>query len=439
MPEPPPVHVPVEGVGWDIRAVPCERTDMEGRVIAPPEPLEDPRSPSLRVYDHPEVEALRAELAQNNGINGLEIFSPDDDPAEICRVYRRDGFVVVRDCLSVEQLELLRSGCSKALQMIMDVEPDAGRQIMHETGRLPHRYSYGSSAATRQQSAWIEWASLVDLPTTTPILEQIFGGLDNYAVGGMGGEIALPGAMEYQRLHMDGAEPSQMPDGRFEHAASLAETQLDFIAAAGNSPLGAGAGDGPDSLAWQRRAIEMTPGLVTINFLVSDMTTENGPIRQIPGSHTSTQPIPKPADEPPWMRYSTLVGAKAGAAIFRDNRCWHGATPNVSKEIRALPNIEYVPAWKKPVKDESPTMPHEIWSQLTPHGQRICWAITAEPGVKIQGAGLMHPASAHRARLSGNSGFWAERAKQQKKQEEEAQLRLQQEEQAAAAAGAAKL
>ena len=35
------------------------------------------------------------------------------------------------------------------------------------------------------------------------------------------------------------------------------------------------------------------------------------------------------------MKYSTLVGAKAGAAIFRDNRCWHGATPNVSKEIRA--------------------------------------------------------------------------------------------------------
>ena len=200
MPEPPPVHVPVEGVGWDIRAVPCERTDMEGRVIAPPEPLEDPRSPSLRVYDHPEVEALRAELAQNNGINGLEIFSPDDDPAEICRVYRRDGFVVVRDCLSVEQLELLRSGCSKALQMIMDVEPDAGRQIMHETGRLPHRYSYGSSAATRQQSAWIEWASLVDLPTTTPILEQIFGGLDNYAVGGMGGEIALPPGLPLRRV-----------------------------------------------------------------------------------------------------------------------------------------------------------------------------------------------------------------------------------------------
>lgn len=276
-PAPPPVHVPVDGIGWDILSVPCERTDEEGRVVPPPMPLEDPRSPSVRAYDHPEVQALRADLALNNGIKGLEIFSPDDDPKEICRVYRRDGFVVVRDCLTPTQLELLRSGCSKALQMIMDIEPDAGRQIMHETGRLPHRYSYGSSAVTRQQSAWIEWASLVDLPTTTPILEQIFGGLDRYAVTGMGGEIALPGAMEYQRLHMDGAEPSQMPAGRFEHAAALAEAQSSFIAAAGNSPLGGGANDGPDSLAWQRRAIEMTPGLVTINFLVSDMTTENGP------------------------------------------------------------------------------------------------------------------------------------------------------------------
>ena len=278
------MHVPVEGVGWDINALPCERTDVEGKVVPDPQSngaVEDPRAPPLRKYDAPEVEALRAELALHNGIHGLEIFSPEDDPAEICRVYRRDGFVVVRDALNAEQLESLRSGCSKALQMIMDVEADAGRQLMHETGRLPHRYSYGSSAATRQQSAWLEWASLVSLPTTDPILEQIFGGLGNYAVGGMGGEIALPGAMEYQRLHQDGAEPSQIPDGRYQHAASLAEQQSDFLAAAGTSPLGGAAADGPESLAWQRRAVEMTPGLVTINFLVSDMTTENGPIRQV--------------------------------------------------------------------------------------------------------------------------------------------------------------
>ena len=275
---------------------------------------------------------------------------------------------------------------------------------MGETGRLPHRYSYGSSAATRQQSGWLEWASIVDLPTTTPILAEIFGSMDQYVVGGMGGEVCLPGAMEYQRLHMDGAEPSHMPAERAKHAHVL-EERLAQLPSRGTDPRGAGAGDGRhsrSSLAWERRAVELTPGLVTINFLVSDMTTENGPIRQIPGSHTSTQPIPHPADEPMWMKMSTLVGAKAGAAIFRDNRCWHGATPNLSKEIRALPNVEYTPAWRAAGwGEEHVTMPHEIIAQLTAHGQRICAKIAARPGVEVTGAGIMHPAQAERARLKG--------------------------------------
>ena len=45
------------------------------------------------------------------------------------------------------------------------------------------------------------------------------------------------------------------------------------------------------------------------------------------------------------MRLSTLVGAPAGAGVFRDTRAWHGATPNVSREIRAMPNVEYGAPW----------------------------------------------------------------------------------------------
>jgi hypothetical protein len=359
LPAGPPVHLP-STVGWDPRAAPCERTDAEGHVVPSPmddrgEP-EDPSCPPHRVHDAPEVEALRRKLARHNGIVGLEIFHPGDDPVEIVRVYRRDGFVVVADCLDQTQLASLRSGWSRALGQILAAPADAGRRHMHETGRLPHRYSYGSSAATRQQSGWLEWASLVDIPTTTPVLAEIFGGMERYIVAGMGGEVCLPGAMEYQRLHMDGAEPSQMPVERASHAHVLSE-QLSQLRLQGTDPRGSGVGTGgrdsksaghlPNSLAWQRRAVELTPcgltiahapsivssgiaaeelpdlgctpghmlfgsGLVTINFLVSDMTTENGPIRQIPGSHTSTQPIPRPSDEPPWMKYSTLVGAKAG-------------------------------------------------------------------------------------------------------------------------------
>ena len=47
------------------------------------------------------------------------------------------------------------------------------------------------------------WAQMIDLPTTTPILKKLFGTAD-YAVGGAGGDLALPGSIEYQHLHRDG-------------------------------------------------------------------------------------------------------------------------------------------------------------------------------------------------------------------------------------------
>jgi hypothetical protein len=26
-------------------------------------------------------------------------------------------------------------------------------------------------------------------------------------------------------------------------------------------------------------------------------------------------------------------------------RCWHGGTPNLSREVRAMPNVEYMAPW----------------------------------------------------------------------------------------------
>ena len=90
------------------------------------------------------------------------------------------------------------------------------------------------------------------------------------------------------------------------------------------------------------------------------------------------------------MRLSTLVGAPAGAGVFRDPRAWHGATPNVSREIRAMPNVEYVAPWVE-ASAFQPSMPHEIWATLSPHAQRICGRIKTEPGEWPAGAGVMHP------------------------------------------------
>ena len=44
------------------------------------------------------------------------------------------------------------------------------------------------------------WASQIDLPTTTPILKRLFGS-DDYVCHGAGGDLCLPGAVEYQHLH----------------------------------------------------------------------------------------------------------------------------------------------------------------------------------------------------------------------------------------------
>ncbi|HBP16134.1 MAG TPA: hypothetical protein DD457_13055, partial [Gammaproteobacteria bacterium] len=56
-----------------------------------------------------DVVELREYLRANNGIRGLEILTPDQVD-EATRVFYRDGFVVVRDVLSDDQLAFIRGG-----------------------------------------------------------------------------------------------------------------------------------------------------------------------------------------------------------------------------------------------------------------------------------------------------------------------------------------
>jgi hypothetical protein len=60
-----------------------------------------------------------------------------------------------------------------------------------------------------------------------------------------------------------------------------------------------------------------------------------------------------------------------------------------------MPNIEYVAPWyaKKALKK---TMPHELWETLSPHAQRLCRYVVAEPGVWPAGAGVLHPLASKR-------------------------------------------
>jgi len=366
-------------VGWCAATPPNEFVDRNGAPRDRPEQA-DPRAPAVRAYDHPEVEALRARFKEANGITGLEVVEPHET-ARAARIFLRDGFVVVRDVLSSAQLETFREASARVLRQILEIPGRGKRKYVTESGRHPHRYSYGTSSASRQLLHEPVWASMVDLPTTTPILTAIFGG-DDYQLTGAGGDLCLPGAIEYQPLHADFAPNWDLPEGRIavakRHGLTLTETP-----------------DGGLDHPSRQLVYEHTPPWLTINFLMCDFTWENGPIRQIPGTQALAQKPPTLADEPEWMRLSTLVGAKAGWAVFRDNRAWHGGTPNLSREIRAMPNVEYAAPWV----DMTPfghTLPHAIWERLSPHARKIGMAVKAEPGVWPAGAGVMHPLSAGR-------------------------------------------
>jgi len=374
--------------GWCAATPPNETADEDGRPLIRTVGFTaaDPKAPARRVYDDPEVVALRDHLRAHNGLHGLEIVGPDE-VERAKRIFLRDGFVVVRDLLDPDALATMREASARVLGQILEIPGVDGRKYMTESGRLPHRYSYGTASASRQLLHEPEWAAIVDLPATTPILTALFGG-DDYWVVGAGGDLCLPGAIEYQTLHYDTRETFELSPGRLAQAERMG---VELRKEAGG-----------DALTDRTRHLifERTPPRVTINFLVSDMTFENGPIRQIPGTQTLAAGPPTQADEPEWMRLSTVVGAPAGAGVFRDPRAWHGATPNVSREIRAMPNVEYTAPWVDASQFEA-SMPHEIWAALSEHAQRICARIKSPEGVWPAGAGVMHPLASKRSEAKG--------------------------------------
>lgn len=263
----------------------------------------------------PDVVALREHLAANSGIKGLEVLDPTEIERAV-KVFERDGFVTVRNALDPQQLEFLRAGVNEVVDAIVALDPE------RRGNRGSHRYSFGGSSITRSMLHRPEWQMLVDLPTITPILTAIFRSPD-YMLRAASGDFCLPGALEYQPLH---ADMGDRIDAEVTPFSSF------------NDPRG------------RLTTRELPTPYVCVNFMPIDMTALNGPTRQVPGTQHSPAPFPTLAEEPEWMRLSTVCPAPAGSVQIRDVRAWHGGTPNVSDEMRAIPNIEfYAPWFREPI------------------------------------------------------------------------------------------
>jgi len=260
--------------------------------------------------DAPEIVQQREYLKANNGLRNVEILDPSEVERAV-KIFRRDGFVLVGDALNADQTEFLRNGVIEVVDDIVAHDSD------RDGNRGSHRYSFGGSSVTRSMLHRPEWQMLVDLPTVTPIVTAIFESSD-YLLRSASGDFCLPGAVEYQPLHSD----------------------IRDFAPDGNTPFSAF--HDPRNFLTLR---DLPCPYVCVNFLPFDQTALNGPTRQIPGSQNSRAPIPTLEEEPEWMRLSTACPAPAGAVQIRDVRAWHGGTPNLSDELRAIPNLEFYAPW----------------------------------------------------------------------------------------------
>ncbi len=293
-----------------------------------------------------DVTELREHLVANNGITGLEILEPDEIERAV-RLFRRDGFVVVSNALTDDQIAFLRAGVIEVASEIVALDAD------RSGNRGSHRYSFGGSSTTRSMLHRPEWQMLVDLPTVTPIITAIFESSD-YMLRSASGDFCLPGAVEYQPLH---ADMGDRVDGEVTPFSSFHD---------------------PRGMLTTR---DLPCPYLCANFLPFDQHALNGPTRQIPGTQHSRERIPRLADEPEWMRLSTVCPAPAGAVQIRDVRAWHGGTPNLSDELRAIPNVEfYAPWFREPIVSGISFADHQ---QLSEHAQRVTRFSVADSSVGL--------------------------------------------------------
>ena len=303
----------------------------------------------------PNLRALYELLERENGMAGLNIFAPSDTSA-IVDAFRRDGFVVVSDVLSAQEIAALAAGCDEVITEVTQLDAS-------KTGnRGSHRYSFGGSSLTRSQLHRPAWQMLLEVTRVGELVSAIFES-DDYLLRAASGDFCLSGATEYQPLHADVrdfVDPSRSPFSAFRDPRG-------FLTIA-----------------------DLPCPYICVNFMPQDITRLNGPTRQIPGTQNSRARIPRLEQEPQWMRLSTVCPVPAGSIMIRDTRAWHGGTPNLTNATRSIPNLEfYAPWFREPMV---PGISYTDYKNLSARAQRLVRHAVADSSETLEtGTTLVAP------------------------------------------------
>lgn len=149
-----------------------------------------------------------------------------------------------------------------------------------------------------------------------PRVHQIVAALlgADYCIGSVETVIAVPGAVG-QHQHIDGP--------------------IRFDRVVGKSREG-----------YRGNLSDLPPYAVTVAIPLCDVTEENGPTAIWPGSHRVALTARPPGGREIGRRYrEERVTARFGEAFLFDYRVFHGGTPNMSREPRALLMFVFVRRW----------------------------------------------------------------------------------------------
>jgi hypothetical protein len=71
--------------------------------------------------------------------------------------------------------------------------------------------------------------------------------------------------------------------------------------------------------------------------------------------------------------------------MIRDNRAWHGGTPNLGQYVRAIPHPGgfRLPQAHQLRGGGRRDLPYKVWEKMSEHGKHVCRDIVAEKGEEV--------------------------------------------------------
>ena len=105
------------------------------------------------------------------------------------------------------------------------------------------------------------------------------------------------------------------------------------------------------------------PFLIRVLYYLQDLTTDVSPFRVVPRSHLCMHPDANPYKRYEAHPEEVMVPVKAGSAVLINHRVFHGNFPNTGDYAREMLAIAYRPAWAGPIA-EVPLWDVESLAQL---------------------------------------------------------------------------